>query len=356
MFAMRCPLERLLAAVLPVVLAAAPACGGDDDDDDDTSDGDAGTQDWELVQEDLPGALLSIWGTAADDIWAVGSDPDGAGPTVMRYDGAAWTDLETGSIGDLWWVFGFDGGPVYMGGAGGIILSYQDGEFTSMETPRSDLTVFGIWGCAPDDMWAVGGALGGASGAFAWRLDPGAEGSEDDRWIEAADFPAGLAETDAVWKAYGRSCDDVWLVGTNGLAVYWNGASFDAQRVGGESLFTVHASADRFAAVGGFGTGRLIENDGTGWVDASPEDVSALIGVCLTAGGGFAVGQSATVVERSGAASGAIWTPVETGLFVDKALHSTWVDPGGGVWAVGGQVLNAPFVDGVMLHRSTGQE
>ena len=347
-------LRPLAAAVLPFGLVAVMACGGgggggDDGDDDD------GTvvTDWEIVQQDLPGALFSVWGTAADDIWTVGGDPDGAGPSVMHYDGTDWQALDSGSPGDLWWVFGPEtsaGGTVYMGGDGGRILAYRDGTFTPMETPRTDVVVFGIWGCGPDDMWAVGGALGGASGGFAWRLEPG-EGDEPGRWIDAPGFPAEVAADDAVWKAYGRSCDDVWLVGTDGLVVHWDGAAFAADRVGGESLFTVHASGDRFAAVGGFGTGLLLENEGGDWVDVSPEDSSPLVGVCLTESGGVAVGQFGTVAERDGAGPGATWTKTDTGLFVDQTLHSVWVDPTGDVWAVGGQVLNAPFVNGLMLHR-----
>ncbi|HTE53552.1 MAG TPA: hypothetical protein VK698_22005 [Kofleriaceae bacterium] len=344
-----CATSKALTAVLCAALGAACGGGGDDDDDaDDVASDAGGDASWELVQEHLPGALLSIWGTAADDIWAVGSDPDGGGPTVLRYDGTSWDPLDTGTVGDLWWVFGTGSGPVYMGGAGGVIIQYDGGEFTEMETPRADVTVFGIWGCSDDDVWAVGGELGGASGAFAWRLERGEDG---DRWVEAAGFPTELTEGDAIWKAYGRACDDVWLVGTDGLVVHWDGEAFEGERAGGESLFTVHANADRFVAVGGFGTGTLLENDGTGWVDASPEDVSPLVGVCLTGQGGLAVGQYATVVEREGGAAGAAWAAVDTGLSVDRTMHSVWVDPDGGVWTVGGQVLNAPFVDGVMLHR-----
>lgn len=336
-----------LAARVPLlVLAAAAACGGGDDNG----------AEWEIVHQDLPGALLSVWGTAGDDIWAVGSDPDGDGPVVMRHDGADWETLDTGTVGDLWWVFGPTGdSTVYLGGAGGTILAYRDGDFTAMETPRSDVVVFGIWGCAPDDLWAVGGALGGSNGGFAWRLEPGA-GGEPGRWVEAPGFPAQVADEDAIWKAAGRACDDVWLVGTDGLVVHWDGASFASSRAGGESLFTVHAGADRFAAVGGTGTGRLLENDGGDWVDVSPDDASPLVGVCLTDTGGVAVGQFGAVFERDGAGSGAAWSEVDTGLIVDQTMHSVWVDPGGGVWTVGGQVLSAPFVGGTMLHRPGRQE
>src|SRR5438477_5031725 len=38
---------------------------------------------WQLVQQNLPGALLSVWGTSATDVYAVGADgKDGQGPLV----------------------------------------------------------------------------------------------------------------------------------------------------------------------------------------------------------------------------------------------------------------------------------
>ena len=41
------------------------------------------------------------------------------------------------------------------------------------------------------------------------------------------------------------------------------------------------------------------------------------------------------------------------GIELDESLHSVWIDPSGGVWAVGGQVLVPPFVDGVVVHQGT---
>ena len=297
---------------------------------------------WQVVHEELPGALLSVWGTSADDVWAVGGDPnDGMGPMVVHWDGAGWQRLDSGHVGDLWWVFGFAGGPIYMGGAGGAIVRYQGGTFSEMSTPGTD-TVFGIWGSSPDDVWAVGGAYGGSSGAFAWKLD-------GDAWVAATGFPTELATTDVVWKVYGRGPNDVWLVGTAGLLVHWDGQAFtQAPRPTGESLFTVHASGDRFAAVGGFATGILIEHDGSAWAPASPSGSPGLVGVCLTTdGGGFAVGQFGEVYRRRGSA----WQAEEKGFYLDQTLHSVWIDPDGGVWAVGGDVLVFPLVRGVMLHK-----
>lgn len=347
---MRVTSWRLVVALASVVAFGLPACGGDDDDPADGDAGDGGEVDggaatsWEIVHEDLPGALLSVWGTAADDIWAVGSDR-GEGPTVLHYDGAEWQSLDTGTVGDLWWVFGPDGGPVYMGGVGGTIVSYRDGTFTAMETPASDVTVFGIWGCSPEDMWAVGGGANGSSGGFAWRLDGGT-------WVDAEGFPTEIAVADAVWKTFGRDCDDVWMVGTAGLALHWDGAAFgEVERVAGGSLFTVHASADRFVAVGGFGQGIVIENDGSGWVDAAPAASDPMIGVHVTEEGGTAAGWYGSVLSRAGGQ----WAGEETGVTVmgNQGFHSVWVDPDGGVWLAGGQISSPPLGQGLMIHKNS---
>lgn len=296
---------------------------------------------WHVVGRHLPAALLSVWGRSASDVYLVGGDlGDGRGPAVLHWDGAAWTRLDTGQVGNLWWVFGFADGPVYLGGDGGMILRYQAGRFTRMPTPGSD-TVFGIWGAAPDDVWAVGGAAGGGSGAFAWRLVA-------DSWVAAPGFPAELAEGHAIWKIHGRGASDAWMVGTGGNAVRWDGAALRAERTGaGESLFTVQGDARGFVAVGGFGTGKILENPGDGWRDVSPPGAPGLVGVWLSARGDYAVGQEGAIYARNGSR----WDAVNTGVDLYESFHSVWIDPQGGVWSVGGQVLTLPLVDGIVLYQ-----
>jgi len=306
---------------------------------------------WQIVEPHLDAALLSVWGTSATDVWAAGADTrDGQGPLLLHFDGSSWARLPTEQSGDLWWAFGFESGPVYLGGAGGVILRYEDGAFTRLETPGTG-TVFGIWGASPDDLWAVGGAPGGAQGAFAWRLQ-----SAGDTWQPAAELPPDLAARNALWKVFGHGPDDVWLVGTGGKVLHWDGAALTESFTGiAESLFTVHANSTRFAAVGGFGSGLLLERDisapaDAAWQNRSPAGGQALVGVCLTEEGGYAVGQFGYVAKRG---SGG-WSEEDTGLPPDagnRSLHSVWVDPGGGVWAVGGQVVVEPLVDGLMLHK-----
>jgi hypothetical protein len=323
-------------AVLALLAGTATACSGSDAAATPASIPD----EWSIVQENLDSALISVSGTDENDVWAVGGDR-GSGPLILHWDGERFATLDSGSSGDLWWVHGFADGPVFMGGAGGTILRYQGGEFSRMPTPSSDVTVFGLWGSSADDMWAVGGADGGANGAFAWRLD-------GDAWVEAPKFPAELAAGKSLWKVWGSAADDVWLVGTAGVAVHWDGTSFETTSVGGgESLFTVHYADGRFVAVGGSAAGLVFENDGSGWQRVDTEPLYGLVGVrLLGADHGYAVGRfGAFVEERNGE-----WLDAE-GPATTRTLHSLWADPAGGLWAVGGELDVRPVVGGVLAYR-----
>jgi len=322
-----------IPALLASVALAASGCSGEDPPE---------APEWTAVHEGLPGALLSVWGTAHDDVWAVGGDArDGTGPLVLHFDGAAWSRMPTGQTsGDLWWVFGFEGGPVFMGGSGGRILRFEGGAFTQMQTPSS-ATVFGIWGASPTDLWAVGGELGD-TGGFAWRND----GS--DTWTREPSLSAETSSSAAIWKAFGTSADDVWLVGSGATSLHFDGAALSPGDTGvGSSLFTVHARDGRYAAVGGLVSGVIVEDDGAGWRDVSPsEATSGLSGVCLGPnGGGYAVGLFGSIFARSDDG----WTEV-TQSVTQQNLHGVWIDERGGAWAVGGQTVTVPLTQGVLIY------
>jgi hypothetical protein len=138
------------------------------------------------------------------------------------------------------------------------------------------------------------------------------------------------------------------MVGTRGTILHFDGdrltqVDSDTRR----DLFTVHGNETLVAAVGGFGTGVIVESQGARWRDATPADAPHVIGVWLDADASYAVGIEGAVLRRVDG----VWTRQETGLSVQDALHSVWVDPEGGVWAVGGQVLEVPLVRGIMIYR-----
>ena len=142
----------------------------------------------------------------------------------------------------------------------------------------------------------------------------------------------------------------MWLVGSDGLSFHWQGSALEQAETGvGSSLFTVHANSERFVAVGGLASGVVVENDGSGWSNARGGSASyGLTGVALDQeDGGWAVGQYGLVAERTPAG----WAEVETGLDIQRDFHSVWLDPSGGVWAVGGVIASFPLVEGLLVHR-----
>ncbi len=330
----RCAIRPLGPSIALAGALTLLACGGKED-------APPPEPEWTMVHEGLDSALMSVWGTSADDVWTVGGDA-GDGPSVLHWDGSEWSAIATETRGNLWWTFGFDGGPVFMAGSEGTILRYSDGTLARMPTPSTD-TVFGIWGASPDDMWAVGGSEGGGDRGFVWRL-------RDDEWVDAAEGVSDALASKALWKVRGSGPDDVWVVGSAGTALHWDGRELQLDSLGGgESLFTVHEANGHFATVGGFATGLLFENDGAGWQRQDDAVLPGLVGIHLTSeGGGYAVGSFGSVVERR--KNG--WVQID-GPHTSETLHAVWVDPDGGVWTVGGQVQAHPLVRGLLAYRGS---
>jgi hypothetical protein len=294
---------------------------------------------WTAVAEERASALLSVWGSSSSDIWVVGGDPDdGTGPIVLHYDGTDWTKLDTNLRNiDLWWVYGFAGGPVFMSGSNGTIVRFENGTFVNMPTPANTSIVFGMYGATPDDVWAVGGGTTG--GGFAWRFDGNA-------WAEVA-VPIDPAQ-DTLFKVSGIAADNVWLVGSRGTALHWDGSQLAADNIPVDgTLLSVAGNSERFVAAGGNFDGVLYENDGSGWVSKLPTGGDRLVGVSVSEDAFYTVGISGTILERGADGKWAVDLPRQTNL----DLHAAWIDSEGGVWAVGGKFDTPPLRSGVLLHK-----
>lgn len=296
---------------------------------------------WQLLGEQRPSSLLAVWSSGIDNVWVVGGrEGTGGGPTVLHYDGTAWTQLDTGERNvDLWQVFGV-GDTVFFGGSNGTILRYRNGAFDKIPTPTPDIT-FGLWGTSPDDIWAVGGQPTGSP--FIWRYRGGTS-------FEAqSGLPADLT-TGAVWKVVGRSADDVWMSASRGHVLHWDGTSLVDEAVGtsSESLFSIGCSTAACFTVGtNTANGVLYENTGDGWVSRVPtEDGPVWRGVTPIAETPYIVGMFGAVIRRT--SSG--WVSDPHGLS-SKSLHAAWLDADGNLFAVGGDFDRALTTGGVLLYK-----
>ena len=300
---------------------------------------------WSRLIESPNAALLSVHGTSARDIYTVGAD-SGDGPLVLHWDGMNWERLESGLKGDLWWVHAIDD-VVFMTGSDAHVVRYQAGQFERMPTPGlGKHTIFGLWAASPEDVYAVGSVAG--RNGFIWHYDGTA-------WREVAlpeEIPVNEnRDTPPFFKVWGNGADDVCIVGQGGVILRGNAATgFSVVATNrDQTLFTVHFAHEKFYAVGGGVGGVLLVVDDTDIMDQTPVNADLIQGVWATEGG---------EVWASGA-RGSIFRKLPEGSFEQQntviasdvaSLHAIWVDPDGGVWTVGGDVLTADLDAGVLVH------
>jgi hypothetical protein len=248
------------ASSLALLLTSVSACSGGGDI--------RPAPPFDPAASDPRAAVLSVAASAPNDVWLVGAQPaPAARPLALRFDGADWTTVDTGILHDLWWVHAFPDGPVFLSGGGASVLRMDDGVATRLPTPPFfGNTVFGVWGATPDDMWAVGGFAG--RDGFVWRWNGTA-------WSEVG-LPSDIPRTDtgelpALFKVWGRDADDVWIVGSNGTILHWDGDALAVVPSGTDAvLFTVTGSRREVVIVGGRSTGVVLRGGESGFVDDAP--------------------------------------------------------------------------------------
>ncbi len=296
---------------------------------------------WSLVFTDQPSAFLSVWGSSGSDVFVVGSDV-GDGPAVLRWNGAAWRTLPTDETGDLWWVSGTTAsGRVWMVGEGGLALRYDRAtdSFERVGGVPDDVTLYGVFETG-GDVWAVGGDRGDSTGHI-YAL-AGATFVEDDT------VPADAKAAGQFSKVWGRASTDLWVVGRGDKMLHRDGNGWRVvDTPGGRSLFSVHGNDATTVAVGSLARASVIEASGGVVSDVTPPDTKQLNGVWVEPDGIVtAVGVQGTVIERRGS----VWkAPANLPDYRDD-YQAVYVDPAGGVWAVGGALVVEPPREGVLLH------
>lgn len=275
------------------------------------------------------GWLLSVWGPAADDLYAVGGAPDTG--VIMHRDASGWTPLDPGiPVPLLNWCFGFGPDNVFMVGNGGTVLHWNGSSWELMTTP-TDQDLWGIWGASPTDMWAVGGS-GRADGDQTILRYDGME------WT-AVPVPAlSRPRVFAFFKVWGSSADSVFIVGQSGAVLRWDGSELSEQPVTtAEDMISVWGTGpDHVAAVGGRSNGVVATWDGSEWHTEQLAPTPGLNGVWM---------RSPDVIHIAGA-EGTLGTVDFATRTVEEnrqgtrlSFHALFGDPSGTITAVGGNFL-----------------
>jgi hypothetical protein len=204
----------------------------------------------------LPGNLISVSGTAADDVWVTNS----TGRIWHYTGGVTWTETPTGTTQPIWAVWGAARNDAFAVGEGGTILHWNGTAWSPM-TSGTTQALLAVWGSGPGDVFAVG-----TTGTIL-RYD-------GSGWTPMTTTTTGFFRGVA-----GTGPDDVWAVAQSGGIHHWDGVAWtEAGPDVDESFYRVAAFAPDDVLVGGSG-GRLHHWDGVAWTPIRPPVSFEIIGM-----------------------------------------------------------------------------
>ena len=306
---------------------------------------------WSVVVDGHPaGALLSMWAGGPDDVWFVGGERHT--PKVLHLGPAGWTSHDPGTGQQAWWVHGFASGELVIVGDGGSIVRRVGGVWVDESPGLPGATLYGVWGDSPDSLWAVGGPSLSAEA----DMGPAIEGDvllryDGTSWEPIELDLGGERSGQSLFKVWGSAADNVYVVGSDGLILHYDGGGWAQEMVEGLasiSLFTVAGrSADDVWAVGGGPRGVLLHREAGAWseVELPAFTPQILQGLRTAPGRPVTVGGAYGFTARLDADGWLVPDPV-----TPHVLHAVGEDPGGGTWAVGGDIMIlSPSYAGTLL-------
>lgn len=289
------------------------------------------------------GWLLNVWGPSGDDLYAVGGRRSDA--LVMHFDGRQWSRVALGvATPRLHWIYGFDHDNLTAVGDQGTVVHWDGHAWTLQPTPTT-APLWGVWGAAPNDLWAVGGTGDGDASPVLLHGDGSA-------WTTVAIPTLMRAGAGAFYKVWGTGADNVYVVGQRGVVLHRMGGVWREELAGvsGDLVSIWGTDASHILAVGGRGNALVARWDGHAWTARSLDPLPGLNGVWMrTPDAAHVVGVNGTVIRIDLADLTAVEERAPTAL----DLHSVFGDRAGRLTAVGGSLGSTagPFV-GVALTRS----
>lgn len=331
-------MTRCVALILAAI-AALPAC-------EEPAAPPSGPGTWTEAFDASSLWLLSVSGTSATDLWAVGGQPDQG--RIMRFDGAWWEQPVEGGVPLLNWVHAFAPDDVMIAGNGGTILRWDGATLRPMDTP-TDQDLWGLWGATPNDVWAVGGRGMKDEDRTVLRWD-------GTSWKAVELPPLERPKVSAFYKVWGSSGNDVYIVGRNGAVLHWDGAVIEELGVGASTdLIGVWGTGpDRVVIVGGRAGGVVSRWDGKSWRTEQLPTLPGINGVWMRSPDRFHVAANQGTLASFDFET---LTPTVDAIDTEVDFHGLFGDPSGRLWAVGGNFLYAggPWI-GAALERRLGDE
>ncbi|WP_426752629.1 hypothetical protein [Myxococcus sp. Y35] len=274
------------------------------------------------------GWLMNVSAPPGGALLAVGGRLDAGAMYQRREDGWGPVPL-TEAVPLLNWSHGFGPADIWVVGNGGTVLHWRGTRWQRVPVP-TDQDLWGIWGAASDDLWAVGGRGRQAGDATLLHYD----GLE---WTVVQVPPLQRDRVDAFYKVWGSAHDDVWVVGQKGAVLHWNGSRWTEHFVGvSDDLISVWGTGrERVVVVGGRSNGVVARWDGQAWTHRELAPLPGLNGVWMRAPSvAHVVGIEGTLAVLDVETLAAHPVPATTRL----SFHNVFGDASGNLTAVGGNL------------------
>jgi cysteine-rich repeat protein len=207
-----------------------------------------------------------LWASGPADVWNL------ATPTLARWDGASWTSSLLPESPWVWHLAGHTPGRLWAAGLGDEMLELDGLAVTPVVFDAEPHWITALWVDDLDRPWAAGYRYGSEPQEHVLLRHDGVA------WVKTA-----APVSRAIQGIWGAAPDDVWAVGAAGALLHFDGVDWTAQPapVSGD-LHAVHGHGpDDVWAAGEWG--QLIRYDGVSWSPVRGPTVAPLLQVRASA-------------------------------------------------------------------------
>lgn len=189
--------------------------------------------------------FVAVWGTAANNVFAVGRANTGGSGRVYRFDGTTWTNILEVPEVSFHTVTGVDAAHVYVGDSEGNVRMFNGASWT-VEAVTATRRIYHIEAIAPIDLYVAGwGGVRHFNGVTWTDMTP--------------PDTLGVVRAMAV-----RAPDDIWIyarLNGNAYRQHWDGATWSAREAVVGGYRGIAKFGDRgLLAVRRYGGGSVFEN------------------------------------------------------------------------------------------------
>ncbi len=257
-------------------------------------------------------ALNALWASSPSDVWAVG----GSG-TILRYNGSAWSALESNVQANLRGVSGLDSQNIWAVGSDGTALRWDGKTWAILPKPPTSQILRAVWAGSPSKVIVVGDS----GTVLLW---------DGTSWVPQT-LDGTMQNMHAVW---GANTTDIWIAGGSGRSYHFDGTAWMRNvpmMATSSQLRGLSGSAGN--NVWAVGNGGTTQRYTTAWANpVSPFGTINLAAVhVLSNTSALAVGNAQWIQSWDGT----VWSMIALPAAPVVDLNAVWAESPNTAWAAG---------------------